>query len=106
LSGGRNISYTFYGGTADLYFARLAARWRVLQKIGISTSLDYDGGTQYTGGRTSEDFNRYGGSISLTRAITKKLSSGITYRHYFRDSESRDWSYSVNIVSLNFSYSF
>ncbi len=32
LSGGRNVSFTFYGGTIDLYQARLAANWRCCTK--------------------------------------------------------------------------
>lgn len=104
LSGGRNISYTFYGGTADLYYARLQATWRILNKISLSTSLDYDGGSQYYG-ITEEDFDRYGGSISLGRGLTRSLSSSIRYSYYMRDSdEGRD--YDVNIVSLNFNYQF
>lgn len=104
LSGGRNISFTFYGGTIDLYYARLQANWHVLEKITLSTSFDYDGGTQYDYGK--EEFDRFGGGISAARNITEKLSASLGYRIYVRDSDLSYRTYTVNIVSANVSYKF
>jgi hypothetical protein len=104
LSGGRNISFTFYGGTIDLYFARLQANWRLLRKVTLVTSFDYDGGTQYDYG--VEEFNRYGGGISAWRGITEKLRAGVGYRIYVRDSDVARRNYTVNIASLDLNYRF
>jgi len=103
LSGGRNISYAFFSGTADIYYARLQANWKFLRKITLATSVDYDAGTQYdTSGL--EDFERYGGGISVSRSLTKKLTGSLSYRYYVRDSDLPERSYTASIVSLNFSY--
>jgi len=103
LSAGRNISFTFYGGTMDLYYARLQANWHLLQKITLGTSFDYDGGTQYDYGK--DEFDRFGGGISLSRAITEKLGASVAYRIYVRDSsQSRD--YTVNMATLDLRYRF
>jgi hypothetical protein len=104
LSGGRNISFTFYGGTIDLYYARLLANWHVLEKITLSTSFDYDGGTQYNWGE--EEFERFGGGITASRNMTEKLRAGVGYRIYVRDSNLNRREYTVNIVSLDLNYKF
>lgn len=105
VSGGREISYAFYGGTADVYFARLSANWRLLQKITLTTSVDYDTGTQYEAAQV-EDFKRIGGGITLSRGITEKLIGSLGYRYYVRDSDLPERSYGANIVTVNFNYGF
>jgi hypothetical protein len=104
LSGGRSISFAFYGGSVDLIYARLAANWKVIRKIGLSTSLDYEHGSQGT--FFGETFDRYGGSLSLSRPLTAKSSAGIGYQVYWRTSDVSGRDYLNNIISLNFSYSF
>lgn len=104
LSGGRTISFAFYGGTVDLIYARLIANWKVIRKIGLATSLDYEHGTQGT--FSGETFDRYGGSINLSRPITAKSSAGLGYQIYWRTSDLPGRDYLNNIVSLTFNYAF
>ncbi len=105
LRGGREISYALFGGTAEVYFARLSVNWKLLQKITLTTTVDYDGGTQYEAASV-EDFSRIGGGIALSRGITEKLSASLGYRYYQRDSNLPERSYGVNVVNLNFNYAF
>jgi hypothetical protein len=104
LSGGRTITFAFYGGSVDLFYAHLIANWKVLRKIGLGTSLDYEHGTEGT--FSQETFDRYGGSISLSRPITAKSSAGLRYQIYWRTSNLEGRDYLNNIVSLIFNYSF
>jgi len=104
LSGGRNVSFTFYGGTIDLYQARLAANWRLLHKISLNTSLDYEHGEYLTFG--SEKFDRVGPAFTLGRGITEKLSASLGYRLYWRNSNVPNRDYTVNVVSLRLVYAF
>src|SRR5437762_178711 len=50
LSGGRSLNFAFYGGTIDLYYARLNASWKIMQKVSIGTSFDYEHGSQVSFG--------------------------------------------------------
>jgi hypothetical protein len=104
LSGGRSINSSYYGGTFELYQANLRANWKILHKISLGTSLNYEHGTQLTAG--SEVFTRYGAGITLGRAITRKLSGSLGYQFYWRESDLPDRNYTVNILSLNFNYAF
>lgn len=106
ITAGRSISYTFYGGTADITQVRWQGNWHVLEEINLSTSVSYETGTQYNFGK--ESFDRVGGGFSLGRAITRKLGATAGYQYYVRNSDwqgsARD--YSTHIVDLNLSYRF
>ena len=104
LSGGRTISLAYAGGTIDRYFARWQANWQIVRKVTLGTSFSFENGTQlYSGGET---YNQYGPGISLNRAITTKLSSGLGVQSYWRDSNEPGRNYTVYIVSLNMNYTF
>jgi hypothetical protein len=104
LSAGRNISFTFYGGTVDLYYVYLQGIWRVMEKVIITTPLSFEHGKELnTGGET---FDRYGAGISLSRELTRKLSGSLTYQYYWRSSDVPNQSYNMNSVSLNLTYAF
>ena len=104
LSGGRMVSIAFAGGTIDRYFVRWQANWKVLYKVTLSTSFSYEHGTQVYAG--SETYDQYGPGISLSRAITAKLSSSLGYQYFWRDSNLAGRNYTVNVVSLNLTYTF
>ncbi len=99
LSGGRNISYGFFGGTIDLYSAMLQARWHLFQKLGLGTWFQFEHGSQVLAGR--ETFDRFGPGVSLERSITRKLSGNLRYQYYQRQSDVSGQDYVVNIVTLN-----
>ncbi|MEI6781651.1 MAG: outer membrane beta-barrel protein [Verrucomicrobiota bacterium] len=107
LSGGRNISVAFSGGTVERYFARWQANWQIVRKMTLGTSFSYENGTQLTGfAGSTETYNQYGPGISLSRPITAKLSSSLGYQLYWRDSNLAGRNYTVNVVSLNLNYTF
>lgn len=104
VSGGRRTSFTFYGGTVDMYSAYLSMNWHILKEIGLGTSFTYDHGSYPYG--NVEVFDRYGPSITISRQLMRKLSGSLNYQYYLRQS-NQDWGdYTANIVSLNFSYRF
>jgi hypothetical protein len=104
LSGGRSITFAFYGGAVDLYNALWQANWQIIDQVSIATSLSYEHGTQVGAG--AEVFDRWGAGLSLGRPITKKLSGGLAYQFYKRDSDQPGRDYTVNSLSLSFSYIF
>ncbi len=104
ISGGRTLNSTFYGGTVVLVDARLALNWNILRNTTITTSFDYEHGTQFYG--ASEVFDRYGPSLSLARRITARLSASLSYQYYWRTSDLPDRDYSNNILQLMLTYRF
>jgi hypothetical protein len=104
MTGGRNINFTFYGGSVDMYYARLQANWNVLQKVSLSTFFEYDHGSLLVFG--AETFDRYGPGFSVGRAITYKLSGSLAYQFYCRNSDLPARDYTANILTLNLAYKF
>jgi hypothetical protein len=104
LSGGRTISVAFSGGTIDRYFADWQANWKIVRKVALGTSFRYEHGSQVMSG--GETYDQYGPGISLSRPLTAKLSSSLGYQIYWRDSNLPGRNYTVNVVSLNFNYTF
>jgi hypothetical protein len=104
LSGGRSISFGFFGGTVDLYSARWQANWKIVKDVSIGTSFTYEHGTEiYTG---SETFNRYGPGALLSHVFTTKLQGTLSYQFYKRNSDLANRSYLLNIVTLMLTYQF
>jgi hypothetical protein len=104
LSGGRTVSVVFSGGTIDRYYASWQANWAILRKLTLGTSFTYEEGTDiFFGGET---YTQYGPGISLSRPITANLTSSLGYQVYLRDSNLPGLNYTVNVVSLNFNYTF
>ena len=57
-------------------------------------------------GGTAADYDQFGAGINIGRAITKKLSGALAYQFVRESSGQSGLNYTVNIVSLNFSYQF
>jgi hypothetical protein len=104
LSGGRSMTFAFYGGAVEMYNAVWQGNWNLIDKVSLSTSLTYEHGTQVGAG--AEVFDRWGAGFSLGRPITRKLSGGLAYQFYKRDSDQPGKDYTVNSLSLSFSYAF
>jgi hypothetical protein len=104
LSGGRTLNVAYYGGTIDRYFMHWQANWQILQKVTLGTSFIYEHGTELVAG--AETYDQYGPGLSLSRPITAKLTSGLGYQLYWRDSNLAGRNYTVQVVSLSLSYRF
>jgi len=104
LAGSRTIQTALLGGTVDMYSFSWRANWRVIRKTSLSTSFVYNHGSQVSPG--SETFDQYGPQIGLGWRLGEKLSTSLGYQFYWRSSNESGREYSVNIVSLGFSYTF
>jgi hypothetical protein len=105
LSGGRNVSDTYFGGATDAYTANLAASWNLIHKVSLSTSFSYQRGTEvgFVGGET---FYQYGPTLSIGRPLTKKMNAGLVYQYLDRNANVALQKYSLNLVTLSLSYQF
>ena len=110
LSAGRSTESSAFGQPYDLYSARLQPNWNFFRNYPISTPLWWQKGTQLAsqlyGGTGSGNYNQYGAGINVSHAITQKLSGTLAYQFILQNSSAASGNYTVNIVSLNFSYQF
>ena len=107
LSAGRSTDSSFYGQPYNFYFVRLQPNWNFFRNYQLSTPFWWQKGVQlYALGGTPADYDQYGIGITIGRAITQKLSGGLTYQFVRETSGQSSLNYTVNIVSLSFSYQF
>jgi hypothetical protein len=104
VNGGRSINFAYYGGTIDLYFARMSADWHLLRKTSIASTFEYDHGSQISSG--GETFDRFGAGLTLGRMLTNKVGSSVKYQFLWRGSDQTGREYTANILSLNLTYTF
>jgi outer membrane protein assembly factor BamA len=88
----------------DLTYARLLVNWKVIRKIRLGTSFQYEHGSLLA--VSGEVFDRYGTGISLGRPVTAKLNAGLGYQFYWRTSDQVGRNYTDNSVTLNLNYTF
>ncbi len=108
LSAGRSTDSSYFGQAYDYYFARLQPNWNIFKHYQLSTPLFWSKGTQLyaQAGTVAENYTQYGAGISIGRAITQKLSGNVGYQFVHENSAESSLNYTVNIVSLSFSYQF
>lgn len=104
LDASRRVSFTFYGGSLDLYTVTLAANWHIMRDTRITTGFTYEHGKRLYS--FPEEFDRVGPTVSIARRLTEHLTGGLRYSFYHRTSSIDGWDYDVNIVNLNLSYRF
>ena len=110
LSAGRSTESSFFGQPYDFYFARLQPNWNLFRKYQLSTPLWWQKGTQLAnqvyGQSGAANYNQYGAGVNIGHSISEKLSSLLAYQFIRESSGQSSLNYSVNIVSLSFSYRF
>lgn len=104
ISGGKNVSFTFYGGTIDMYTLRWSATWKLLKDIRMGTSFSYEHGTYPYG--YEEVFDRFGPGLTLSKRLGEKVTTSLSYRVYWRKSNLAHRDYIANVVGLNLAYRF
>ena len=108
LSAGRSTDSSYFGQAYNYYFVRLEPNWNMFKSYQLSAPVFWQKGTQlYTqAGTVAEDYTQYGAGIIFGGPITDKLTGSLGYQFVREDSAQSDLNYTVNIVSLSFSYRF
>ena len=112
LSGGRSSSLGMYGGNYSSYNASWSVNWNFVEKVTMSTSVAYSISSPMTSQAGSTgDFSTRAVNVSLSRPIMKKLASTFAYTFSSRSGGYQNQinslqSYTVNTLSLYFSYQF
>jgi len=107
---GRSINLSFFGQNYELNYVQVQPRWNIVKEFRLSTPFFWEHGKGLYGYYgyylLGEKFDRFGGGVNLGRAITRKLSGNLSYQFIKRDSSVKAASYTLNRVSLSFSYRF
>ena len=104
VSGGHLLNFGFFGGLLEQSFARLDCQWLFLRQIALSTSFQFQHGTQL--GFNQETFDWFGPAITASRRLTAKLTSTLGYQFYWRTSDLPNRDYSANVLTATLNYQF
>ena len=75
-----------------------------MREFTLTTTFAYNHGSYlFTGG---EVYDWYGPSVTLSRAITWKLTASLAYQLYVRTSDQSGRGYTANTITLQASYQF
>ena len=106
LTVGRSTDSSFYGQPYDHYFVRLQPNWGFFRKYQLTTPFWWEKGSRlYAQGGTT-DYDQFGAGINIGRGITEKLTGNLGYQFVRESGGQSSLNYTVNIVSLSFSYRF
>ncbi len=94
---GANLSESWEG--------RVDATWNFIRSVPFTTSFFYLDGEQVAR-PLSEHYTQTGFSLGLDHKITEKLGANLSYGLLWRDSELPGRDYTLNRVTLTFSYTF
>jgi len=111
LSVDRSVNAGISRGSS--YVEELAASeslsWVLTQHITVGPSLTYENGHQPFGVFPllfTENYQRYGGGLSLGWKFTDHLSGNVSYSYWLRDSNLANRGYSENSVQAGLNYTF
>ena len=108
LTAGRSTDLSLFGEVQTYYFVRLNPDWRIFNKYTLSTPVWWQSGTTIYGlaNGNNNQYDQFGAGVTLGRTLTEKLSASVGYQFVKETSPLAGLNYTVNIVSLNFSYQF
>ena len=111
------VSYSFSAGHEEVpailanvledYYVRPTINWNIIKNLTLATSLFYELGNQGVGnvrGNLVENFDWYGGALSLSHPLTSRLTIGLNYRLTLRSSDIASNEYAQNQVGLLINY--
>jgi hypothetical protein len=107
LSAGHEIRLGIESDVVEDYYVRPNITWTIIKDLGLTTSLSYEHGNQGLGnvtGNIVETYNWFGGGLSVTYPLMKRLILGLTYRFTFRSSNLSSDDYTQNLVGLRLAY--
>lgn len=107
LAVGREESLGTQSDLTQDWYVRSSIDWAFIKGWNFSTQLFYQHGKQGVGdivGNLKENYDWYGGSLTLEHALTSRFSLGLNYRLTVRSSSIADNGYTQNLVGLQLSY--
>jgi hypothetical protein len=102
---GQSQSTDINSSPVQLIYVRYGASLNIIRYWSIRPQFTFEAGSE-TRGLVQEDFERYGGGLSIHRQITDKLSGELSWFFLKKDSSVTSFSYTQNRLVLNVAYQF
>ena len=103
VSADRQIRPGVDANLTDTYNVMLGATWSLIERLPLTGSIYYEDGKQAGGGLT-ENWERVGGSIGLSKGLTERLRVALSYGLTYRNSDLAGRDYLQNHVTLTLAY--
>jgi len=107
LSAGHEIRSGIQSDAIEVSYLRPSVNWNVIQDVTLNTSLFYEHGVEGGGQQASlleNNYDWYGGDLSLSYSPMKKVRISLNYRLTLRSSNEASREYTQNIVGLQITY--
>jgi hypothetical protein len=107
FSAGREIRLGIQSDVIEDYYVRPNITWTIIKNLGFNTSFFYEHGNQGAGnimGNLTETYNWYGGALTLSYPLIKRVLLGLNYRLTLRSSTQASMEYAQNLVGLTVTY--
>lgn len=107
LSAGHEIRPGVESDAIVVTYVRPGITWNVIKNVSLQTSGFYEHGDESAGQQASlleNNYNWYGGALSLSYSPMKEVSISLNYRLTFRSSNVATGEYTQNQVGLLISY--
>jgi hypothetical protein len=107
LSAGHEIRLGIQSDAIEVSYLRPSVNWNVIKDVTLQTSLFYEHGVEGGGQQASlleNNYDWYGGGLSLSYSPMKKVSISLNYRLTLRSSNEASREYTQNIVGLQITY--
>ena len=107
LSAGHEISPGIQSDAIEDSYIRPSVDWNVIKDVTLQTSLFYEHGSEGGGQQASlleNNFDWYGGALSLSYSPMKKVKISLNYRLTLRSSNVASGEYTQNLVGLQITY--
>ncbi len=106
VEGGRETFFGVASALTDQLYGTAYINWKIIKRLNLSTGFRYEDATQPVSFLT-EDYNRMSVNLKMSYALGAKLSAGLDYRYWLRDSQLLNLlSYEQNRVNLSLTYRF
>ena len=107
LDAGHQMQLGVESDLTEIWYARPSIRWTIIKDWDFTTAFFYEHGKQGVGnvqGNFKENYDWYGGELSLTHPLTESFSLSFNYRLTLRSSDQADSGYTQNVVGFTLIY--
>jgi hypothetical protein len=107
LSAGHEIRPGIQSAAIEDSYIRPGVKWNMIKDLTLQTSLFYKHGAEGGGqqaGLLENNYDWYGGGLSLAYSPTEKVRISLNYRLTLRSSNVASREYTQNMVGLQFTY--
>ena len=107
LEAGHEVQLGVQSDLVEDWYLRPSVTWKFIKDMSFVTALFYEHGQQGVGnvtGNLRENFDWYGGQLSLEKKLTRRFALSLIYRLTLRTSNTPDQAYNQNLIGLQLTY--